>query len=351
MNDLWQYLARTSKPIVLYGMGDGADKILAVLARFGIEAADFFASDGFVRGQFFHGKRVLSYSEILQKYDDFIVLLSFASSRPEVIRQILAIDRERELYAPDVPVFGGGLFDSRFYAEHKSQLQSVSSRLADERSKEVLEQVIEYKLTGRLAPLFLSECDEEETYRILRPLQYRVIYDLGAYTGDTAKTMLARCPNLDALYALEPDRRNFKKLCAFAEEHKKVRPIQAAAWDESTTLVFDHQGNRNANVTQPDNTGGGQSCHAVSVDELAKSMQVDFIKYDVEGSEKEALAGSQKTIERDRPDLLVSLYHRVEDLFALPLQIAEMKQDYRFYIRRLPYIPAWDLNLYCVSEK
>ena len=41
MNDLWQYLARTSKPIVLYGMGDGADKILAVLNRLGIEAADF----------------------------------------------------------------------------------------------------------------------------------------------------------------------------------------------------------------------------------------------------------------------------------------------------------------------
>ena len=29
--DLWQYLSRTEKPIVLYGMGDGADKILNIL--------------------------------------------------------------------------------------------------------------------------------------------------------------------------------------------------------------------------------------------------------------------------------------------------------------------------------
>ena len=136
MNDLWKYLARTSKPIVLYGMGDGADKILAVLNRLGIEAADFFASDGFVRGQLFHGRRVLSYSELLQKYDDFIVLLSFASSRPEVIDQILAIDRKRELYAPDVPVFGSGLFDSDFYADHKRELQAVKALFTDERSKE-----------------------------------------------------------------------------------------------------------------------------------------------------------------------------------------------------------------------
>ena len=29
--DLWQYLSYTEKPIVLYGMSDGADKILNIL--------------------------------------------------------------------------------------------------------------------------------------------------------------------------------------------------------------------------------------------------------------------------------------------------------------------------------
>ena len=29
--DLWQYLAESDKPIVMYGMGNGADKILAEL--------------------------------------------------------------------------------------------------------------------------------------------------------------------------------------------------------------------------------------------------------------------------------------------------------------------------------
>ena len=80
--DLFTYLKHTEKPIVMYGMGNGADKILAALTERGIEIADFFASDGFVRGHSFHGKTVLSYSAVKEKYGigNFIVLLSFASS-------------------------------------------------------------------------------------------------------------------------------------------------------------------------------------------------------------------------------------------------------------------------------
>ena len=34
--ELWQYLKNADKPIVLYGMGNGADKIIAVLEEYGI---------------------------------------------------------------------------------------------------------------------------------------------------------------------------------------------------------------------------------------------------------------------------------------------------------------------------
>ena len=75
---------------------------------------------------------------------------------------------------------------------------------------------------------------------------------------------------------------------------------------------------------------------------------IDYVKYDVEGAEAEALAGTRETILRDRPKLLVSVYHRSEDLYALPLQIHAMRPDYRLYLRRYPYVPGWDLNLICV---
>ena len=115
--DLWTYLALSSKVKVVYGMGNGADKILGICEQYGIEIADFFASDGFVRGHSFHGKVVLSYSEAKAKYgaENMIVLLSFASSLPDVLANIYRIADECELYAPDVPVSGDKIFNTEFF--------------------------------------------------------------------------------------------------------------------------------------------------------------------------------------------------------------------------------------------
>ena len=88
--DLWSYLARSSKKIVIYGMGNGADKVVKMCNIHNIEVADFYASDAFVRGQSFHGKTVMTYYQIKQKYGDgnFISLLSFATRLPDVIENI-----------------------------------------------------------------------------------------------------------------------------------------------------------------------------------------------------------------------------------------------------------------------
>jgi hypothetical protein len=47
-SDLWQHLSESKKPVVLYGMGDGAEKIIDVLNEKGISLSGIFASDGFV---------------------------------------------------------------------------------------------------------------------------------------------------------------------------------------------------------------------------------------------------------------------------------------------------------------
>jgi len=154
-HDLWEYLQETDKTVVMYGMGNGADKILAVCERYGITVADFFASDGFVRGHTFHGKTVLSYSAVKEKYgaENIIVLLSFASSRPEVLDLIRRVGRECELYAPDVPVFGDTLFNMPFLEAHQAELQAALALLADDESRRIFNHVIAYKITGDISYL------------------------------------------------------------------------------------------------------------------------------------------------------------------------------------------------------
>ena len=53
--NVWETLKNDNKPVVLYGMGLGAEKIMDTLAQYGVEIADIFASDEFVRGHSFRG--------------------------------------------------------------------------------------------------------------------------------------------------------------------------------------------------------------------------------------------------------------------------------------------------------
>lgn len=354
--DLWHYLRDTDRPIVMYGMGNGADKILAVCEKYGIEISDFFASDGFVRGHSFHGKRVLSYSEMKEKYAPRspIVLLSFASSLPEVIELFKKVASECELYAPDVPVFGDTLFTFEFFEENRARFERIYSLLADEESKRIYKNVISYKLTGKLGYLFDSESDKDTVYRELLCCESIKKYlDLGAYNGDTVREMLKYDPELECAIALEPDARNFRKLSEYASLcEKELICINKGAWSKDTTLLFDASGNRNAGIISKGNIVSKiKEIEVTSVDSVLCGEKVDYIKYDVEGSEYEALLGSADTIKQYAPKLLVSLYHRSEDLFTLPELVIELEPSYSLYLRRFPYVPAWDLNLYAIKNR
>ena len=83
----------------------------------------------------------------------------------------------------------------------------------------------------------------------------------------------------------------------------------------------------------------------LALDTVESAHNADYIKYDVEGSERAALIGSASIIREKHPDLLVSLYHRSEDIFSLVHLVNELCPEYKLYIRRFEYVPAWDLCL------
>ena len=362
-HELWEYLKNTEKTIVLYGMGNGADKILSVLSEREIAVGGVFASDGFARGNLFHGMPVRTWSDIKAEFgaQNVIVLLSFGTSRPEVLENILRVRAEAELYAPDVPAFGDTLFTRVFFEEHEKEFAAARELLSDDESRRIFDNVLSYKLTGDISYLLDAENDEDEIFEtIIRPSKIRTAADLGAYNGDTVRQLLAKGEgNIDTVWAMEPDVRNYKKLALYAEDETRARviPINAGAWGEETILFFDKSGNRNASFEQnrsqslADRPAKVSEVKALPLDKVLDGARVDYIKYDVEGSEKEALDGSIQTLNVYAPTLLVSLYHRSEDMFALPLHIKAIAPHYKgFYLRRLRGIPAWDLNLYVTKE-
>lgn len=350
--DMWDTLASESRPIVVYGMGNGADKLIKRFEKYGIEIADFFASDGFVRGHSFHGKRVKSFSEIKAEYPDFVIVLSFASNRAEVLDMLLDIDAHYDMYIPDMPVAGEEYFDREFYNNHYFEIVDAYNSLADDESRNIFSATVNYKLMGRMKYLVAARNTRDEIYSLLPCENIRVMIDAGAYNGDTAREAKEHFASLNKIYAIEPDVKNFKKLVKYSEAESKIGiiTINSAAWCENADGSFITSGNRNSSVSSTasfEHKNIGVSL--VRLDSLT-SEKIDYIKYDVEGAEREALIGSENIIKTYKPSLLVSLYHRSADIFEIINMLKNNYPDYKMYLRRLWCVPAWELDLILVRN-
>ena len=342
--DVWDILKAERRPIVVYGMGNGADKLLRRFASLGIEVADFFASDGFVRGHSFHGKRVKSFSEIKAEYPDFVIVLSFATNRGEVIEMLREIDAEYELFVPDMPVVGDEYFDREYFNNHYAEIEKAYSLLEDEESRSLYAAVINYRLSGKLSYIIDEYSEKSELYSLIKSdKEIRTVVDAGAYNGDTVRDVLSEIPQIERIYAFEPDRRNYKKLEKYREEDARVIAINAAVYSETATGYINASGNRNTSIESSSYEHKSAEVAFVRIDEAVPSC--DYIKYDVEGAELPALIGSESLINKSRPVLLVSLYHKSGDIFSLPLYLDAAHPGYRYYLRRLRSIPAWELDL------
>lgn len=354
--DLWEYLRTTSKKIVLYGMGDGAEKIKAVLDEIGAPVADIMASDEFVRGHSFLGYRVKKLSEIEELYgEDFLILVCFGTQLPDVMDRIYEISERHELYAPNVPVVGEGLFTLEYAKEHRSELLQVYNMLADEQSKKVFEGVIRYKLSGDIDYLRAVETPAEEKYDLLEIGAEETYADLGAYNGDTLVEFLNETSmRFTKLYAMEPDVKNYHKLKRrlYMIGSALLEAYNCGAWDEDTSVVFSLRAGRSSRAVPSAgaemNPARFREVKMMKPDTMFRGEAVTYIKYDVEGSEEKALVGTRETIAAHSPKLNIALYHRNEDMFKIPLLVAGLNKKYRFYMRHHPYIPDWDTNLYCI---
>ncbi len=347
--DVWKELQKEKRPIIVYGMGNGADKLISQLSRYGLEVSDFFASDGFVRGHSFHGKRVLSFSEVKEKYEDFVILVSFASKLPDVIERIYKMAKAHTLYVPDMPVVDEVYFTSDFYNENYEKIKRAYDLLEDNYSKKLFSSVIKYKLSGDIA--YLTDCvTKEECYDLLDSMKYESVVDAGAYNGDTAKEFCDHFKNLKKIYAIEPDPKNCAKLRKYADTVDcNIEITEAALWCEDGEIEFSSSKNRNSSISNASYQHKTIKVKRAKLDSVVESP-VDYIKYDVEGAEKEALEGSINTINTYKPDLLVSLYHKSEDVFSLINYVSDNFRGYKFYLRRLYCLPAWELNLYAIKD-
>ncbi len=345
LNSVWSILKNSNKPTVLYGMGDGADKVLAAFDRYGIKASGVMASDEFVRGQSFHSFKVRRLSELEAELGDFNIALCFASQLDDVMEHIKSVANKHTMLVPSVPVFGDKLFDEEFIDKNTDKISAAYSLLDDEQSRLVYKNVLKFYYTGELTLLDKMTTDKDEAFESILKLGSDEVYvDLGAYNGDTVDEFLKYTNgSYRRIVAFEPNPKNFAKLKAHCGDMERTDLWQLGAYSSNTVLTFNNKAGRNSAIAE-----SGAETRVATVDSVLCGMAASYIKADVEGADTEAIMGMKNTLQTFKPKLNFAAYHRFEDIFNLPILIKQMNPDYKIFLRHHPYIPAWDTNLYCI---
>ena len=347
----WEKLAHEDRPIFLYGTGNGGDKIITALKKFGISLTGVFASDGFVRDRYFHDYHVRSYSDIREEFgDNIIVLLAFGTTLPEVTEFIELLDHRHELIIPEVPLYGGDLFDMNYFCAIRERITDVLSYFDDEKSKNIFCDAINFRLTGKYKYLSNTESMENTLKELFANNTIHTLLDGGAFRGDSTE-IFAKVFTPDKIIAVEADPKTFFKLEAYAiqEERTNVECINAALWNSDGILQYVSSGSRGSGESGRNKRAKISSVVSRSIDSIIGDISIDFINLDIEGADSEALHGACETLRIHEPNLAVSLYHRTEDIFVLTERIRKALPAHKLFLRRVPCIPMWDLTLYAVK--
>ena len=140
-------------------MGNGADKIIDWCEENGVRVQGVFASDEFVRGQQFRGFTVERYDALRARLgNDLLIVIAFASERPEVLERFAQLAAEQEVVAPHLPLFDEEeTMSSGWLQRYEEQLTQVYDRLADEQSRKVFADTLNYKLSGKISYLLTAK--------------------------------------------------------------------------------------------------------------------------------------------------------------------------------------------------
>jgi len=234
------------------------------------------------------------------------------------------------------------------------RLNEVSKLLKDEKSVKIFNKMIEFrknfdmeyypypnsKLSEQYFPKDIPIIPQNDELRFI---------DCGAFIGDTIELINNNVPKNKkiSVVSYEPDLNNLKTLQNNIKKisHINIVVIPAGVYSKTTILKFSLSGSGSA-ISE----NGNVSVAVTSLDETVYSFHPNYIKMDIEGAEKEALLGAKNIIKEFTPNLAVSLYHKPEDLWELPLLINELNPNYDYYIRVHAHLGI-ETVLYCVRKE
>lgn len=158
------------------------------------------------------------------------------------------------------------------------------------------------------------------------------IIDVGGFVGDSAM-IFERYTN-KKVYSFEASNTNFKKMLQTIElnQLKKTMPINKGLGSKSEKLLIQSNSGAASSFVFGDNQS--EEVEIITLDSFVEqyNLEVGLIKVDIEGFEMEFLKGAIKTLKKQRPALIISIYHSVNDFFEIKPFIESLGVGYNFKI-------------------
>ena len=142
----------------------------------------------------------------------------------------------------------------------------------------------------------------------------------------------------EKVVAIDPDptqveclRRNFPAEIASG----KLILVPKGVWSEKGSMTLSIGTQHSGVSSLVKETGGNKvEVEVTTIDAIVAELalpRVDYIKFDIEGAEREALKGAEKTLTKYQPRLFVDSYHQADDAFVLPEIIRRANSAYRLH--------------------
>lgn len=343
MSDFWGRIKETELPVILYGTGDAADKLLSLMGKRGVRISGVFASDSFVRRRTFHSFRVLSYADARRIFGRMCIVMGFGTHEKSVIEDIRKIASENEFYCPSLLIDeDGNPFDEEYYLSHLGDFNEFRETLSDERSREILDAVVRYRLSGEITNLYGIWEDDKTSWGNLNIGKAETFVDVGAYNGDTIMRFLDMTGYAyEKIIAIEPDRRSFRKAERNLGGMERVVLYNTLLSDREEKVMFSI-GEGRGNVRSLE----GKEITTTTLDSILENEKPTIIKFDAEGDEEKILEGGRRIIRECKPKLILSVYHRIDDFWRLLHIVRKINPAYsKFTLRCARAIPDWDIIL------
>jgi FkbM family methyltransferase len=220
-----------------------------------------------------------------------------------------------------------------YYKQNEEKIKKAYAKLADEKSRKIYEANLAAHFTRDYSQCAKWEDAMEEQYfptDLTLHKGYHRFVDCGAFVGDTLWALLEKKGGkVTAVAEFEPDIGNFSKLSRVTAELS----IESCCYPCAVSDRTQFQSFRSACGSGTMTEEGDTTVLSVSLDETIHGFHPTFLKMDIEGAEKRALDGARKIIAADTPDLAVCVYHNINHLWDILLQIDAWDLGYQFYLR------------------